>query len=95
MRRTTLRRGAIHGWGVTATYGGAAHELTRDRDDANGWTFADMVVTVTGSGASVMKQDGNRFSARCTTEGTSAFRLGLRTICRHALIGKRCGHDEG
>jgi hypothetical protein len=58
MRRTTLRRGAIHGWGVTATYGGAAHELTRDRDDANGWTFADMVVTVTGSGASVMKQGG-------------------------------------
>ncbi len=43
---------------VTATYGGATHELTRDRDDANGWTFADMVVTVTGSGASVMKQGG-------------------------------------
>ena len=33
---------------VMATYGGATHELTRDRDDANGWTFADVVVTVTG-----------------------------------------------
>ena len=57
---------------VTATYGGATHELTRDRDDANGWTFADMAVTVTGSGASVMKQVGNRFSAGCPTALTSS-----------------------
>ncbi len=42
-RNTALR--------VTATYGSATHALTRDRDDANGWTFADMVVAVTGPAA--------------------------------------------
>jgi hypothetical protein len=35
---------------VTATYGGATHELTRDRDDATGWSFADTAVSLTVSG---------------------------------------------
>ena len=40
---------------VTATYGGTTHELTRDRDDASGWSFADTVVSLTVSGGSMMK----------------------------------------
>ena len=40
---------------VTAAYGGGTHELTRDRDDASGWSFADTVVSLTVSGGYLSK----------------------------------------